>query len=206
MNKWKWSAIIVGLIILAMWGGCEYGKHSIVKTTVIDTTINVKVYEVTDSFPVPGKNIPGPIQYVKTGADTLWKDSVVYMDLADSLIDALNDFYSTNYYDTTIEQQGNKLRLTEATTQNKIIGRELEIEWRDSVITNTVTIEQPKKAVLSFAFTGGANSLAQPLAGFGFHLKDKKDKSYMLQVQKVFSIKQPFITGTATFPIKLKLW
>ena len=204
MNKWKWGVIIGLLIAVFLLGRCN-GRDSVLRNT--KTTVR-KDSVVINYIPIPYKVQKDSIVYKTRTAkplhDTLEvPGETIYLpaETPDWAINMLNDWNTTRYYDTSIINRGDTVGIQDKVYKNRIVSRNIRAVFTDS--TKTIVLKPPRRTVGYFTLSGLANSDKDAGIAVGFALKNKNDRTYLIEYQKTFGIKQPFIKGTIAFPIRL---
>lgn len=207
MNYWKWGTIF-GLIIVSFFLGRCNGVNSVLKNTKSDTTVKSK--EVSFLWlPVPTLVKSDSILYKKKEIhDTLEIESepnIVYVpnETPDWTVDILNDWAKTRYYDTLITIGNDSILIRDVVTKNSISSKNVKAIFKDSVITKTTIIKPQRKTVGYITFGAGLNLSTQQNVSFGFALKNKNDKVYQIEYQKIFGTKEPFYNLRFFVPIRL---
>ena len=209
-NYWKWG-IIAALLIGIFFLGKSCGVKSVLKDVGSDTAVTSTV-EVIRYKPSPYKVIE---------KDTMWlrgKEKIVRVPVHDTLpgvyevrvepadtafiVSRFNQFV---FYDTSmVASRGDTVSVKDTLYGNRIIGREISIHGKDTVITNTIVKKPPRKTVLSFT-TSLVGNMANPFygQGAGFTLKLSNEESYSASVFNIYG-HRPMFMATKGWPIKLK--
>lgn len=176
---------------LFLWGR-SCGINSVTKVSNTDTVVRLK----TDTFLFsnPTYVYIERQNKMKFTTDTLWmpsdKEIVILPETTPPfVIDNLNDYEKTRFYDTS----GEYFSIKDTVYHNRIIGRELVIKRYDTTITNTETIYPPKKNIGYFSIYGNRYEV-----GGGFAWKTKKDWIYNVEYSS-----RKNISGRLLIPIKL---
>lgn len=204
MNKWKWGVIIGALVAMFLLGRCN-GRDSVLKNT---TTKVTKDSLIIATIPVPILVRNDSIVYTTLPAkevhDTLEMPADVVVlppETPKFMVDILNDWGKSRYYDTSIINKGDTIHIMDKVQQNRIVSRNIRAIFTDS--TKTVVLKPPRRTVGYFTLSGLGNANKDVGVGVGFALKNKNDKTYLIEYQKIFGVKEPFFKGTVAIPIRL---
>jgi len=201
-------------VAAALWiGGCYHGESRwTVKNGGSDTAITKrKIVHV--GIPIPVRVVEDSIVYVKEKTtdsfyvDVPLSDTVrIPYTVPDWMVNILNDYGKTRYYDTSVINGKDTVRFSNIVRRNKIDSQKINAVFYDSVITHKKIIYPPKKTVVSFLISGMGNYLLNRFGGgAGLQLKTPTDKTYSVQVKKVHNLPILF-EGTVGIPIRLKIF
>lgn len=188
----KLYLIIIGVLILIIifLRSCSPNPKldcpEITKQVIkIDTVWTVRKSD-TIYIPGPIKIIPGKIQYINNKIDTT---------------EIINDFFSKIYYGDTIKLDTYGFIIVKDTiTQNRILSRNLEFNYKfptiEKTITNNITIP-PRNQFYVGLEIGGSKSQPINYLGVNLLLKTKKDKLYNIGAGVIPNIGIEYKIGTA---------
>lgn len=156
MSTKNWILLIVAVVTAALlfYGGCQYGKNSVLKTVgTIKTVTKDSIVFKTLPFPVPYKidkmifvkgadGIPYPVY------DTLWGGQEVIPVVDTAAI--MSRYYETAHYQHIVDTGRWKITVDESITQNRIKNWTLKAVSSDTTTVNTVQLKPPKNFVLYF--------------------------------------------------------
>lgn len=141
-----------------------------------------------------------------------YKDKIVFHDTLETTefvnlkVDSariLAQYFATRKYDTTINVQYGKLNIKDTVTQNRITGRSLTLNQSVPVITNTITLKQPKRVIFYVGAEVMGNITNLPYAtGIDLGLKFKND--YMFEIGGLLTKTDPMYKISFKFPVKFR--
>jgi len=196
-------AIILVFVLLIMWQ-CNKCRNA-VKSNGIDT-ISIKHDTVWNEQKADTIYRPKPyaiIQYKpqlqrETVFDTLYEFLLKEIDT----IAILKDFFATRVYSDTQNIKYGKIIINDSVTMNKIKARRLITDISIPEITNTITVQRPRKAQIYLGINVLAN-VNQPIyIGGSALMKTKRDMIY--ELGGMYGNDQKLYFGSIKFLISLK--
>lgn len=204
INYWKIAAIVAVVGGLMFWAR-SCGIQSVMKTTGNNTIIYRDTTKIIyqpwfKEVIVAGKD-------GKDGKIIYRQDSVHYYEVRIDPADTaaiLARYFEKAVYDDTINLSRGKIFVKDTVSENRIQGRSVMVDIRDTTITRTVTLMPPRRIV--GYFTGSAMGNVQRNlygVGAGFGVKLPSDMIYQAEV-KLVQGQRPIYEGRVFLPIRLK--
>lgn len=175
-------AALLGIIIFLRM--CSGNNTSNQPQTKCDTVVKENRDTVyLDAWQQTGWIRPEPktVTVTITKHDTL---EISQVKIVKSVVDTgaiLKDYFAKRYYKDSVESVYGRIWIEDTVSQNKIAARRVTANFRNPVVTNTVTKSEQKHLQL-YADLLVQGSKSSPFSGFGggFTLKTKQDKIYRL--------------------------
>jgi hypothetical protein len=190
-------AALLGIILFLRM--CSGNNTSNCPQTKCDTIVKEKRDTVyLDTWEQTGWIHPEPAKtIVKTVHDTLEITQTQFVKQVVDTAAILKDFFAKRYYKDSLETSYGRLWIEDTVSKNKIVSRRVTANFREPVITKTVTMVEPKhnQIYAGIRVQGSANS---PFAGFGggLMLHTKTDKVYTLDALQAIKGGVFFEAGT----------
>ena len=173
------ALVIIVVVLLFVW---QCRNNSAEQPTVtIDTTYD-KVRTEIVYIPIED-TIFYPKDKIRFKWDTLYLESLpdtittTEFDIRPEIF----DYYATRVYGDTMAHKYGEIIISDTISQNKLKGREVITDFNIPMVTKTITLTQPKRAMVFI----GANFLGSevdPLGGFNVNLSLKTRQDRMLEV------------------------
>lgn len=204
INYWKIGvhiAVVVGVALYSRSCGIKSAMKAEGRDTIIYRDTTKIIYQPWfKEVIVAGKD-------GKDGKIIYRQDSVHYYEVRIDPADTaaiLARYFEKAVYDDTINLSRGKIFVKDTVSENRIQGRSVMVDIRDTTITRTVTLMPPRRIV--GYFTGSAMGNVQRNlygVGAGFGVKLPSDMIYQAEV-KLVQGQRPIYEGRVFLPIRLK--
>lgn len=175
---WMVLAAIIAIFLL----GRQCGIKSVLKTVHVDTTVH------KDSLVIRYKPVPYKVVDVDTlfmqGKPTPYAVHDTVKEVVTRYIDTsqvINKYFETAYYKDVHDVKRGTVTILDTVTQNRIIGRQLQVNIADTVIKETMALHPPNHFVMYFGVDYFANA-KNPFYAGGVNLSAK------LPNEKIFTV------------------
>jgi len=175
----KWGVILVGIIVVwSLARGCNCGgTKTITKTDTISVRHDTIIHKI-DTFV---SYVPKPYKIVRH--DTLEIETEIphaeYDSLPAKVKQDLSDYYSKVFYKDTIPVKYGQLYTFDTVRYNRITGKGFGLDQSIPEITNTVTLQAPKRVTGYIGFTEiGSPTTPFYQIGASFYLQGKNQRIF----------------------------
>lgn len=197
-NWWKWG-VLTAIAAAIFYGGWKCGSGNVKPgsaVTIRDTIITPGQLVIDTAY------VPKPVKVVVR--DTIgysWHDT---MFISPGPTNEINRVIHKAYYSDTVKVSYGSVTITDTITDNRIIGRSVNADISVPTVTKTVTLTQPKRAILygGLNVSGGPQNYLFSL-GADLSLKTKNDRIYSAGVSLTRDNQVLYGIGMK-FPIRLK--